>query len=312
MKSVSRSLSSIVLVAAAMLPATLWAQSATNPGAVAPNTDNTVLIRGPGGEVTTAQFLAAVEQLVPLNQRESFFSNPNNIEQLALSIYSRQTLAAQARQQGFDRKPEVERVTAIAQQQTLSDLWLTNQAEAKLPSPQQLEQYARSVYESQSSATRETTQLRVRHIMIGISPSLPDDQAKAKAESLLAQIKAGAEFQQLARAESTDKGSAPRGGELLQPMELGSDRSAFEVAAAALTKPGQTSEVVKSNAAYHIIQLIERKTLSGFDRRRDEIVEQSKVQLTAKARADVLRGAQAGAEPNEEAISALVRSPAAK
>lgn len=313
---ISRRLSPLLLAAAALFPALASAQVAPSnpPAAAAPaaaasaSGDNTVLIRGPAGEVTTAQFLAAVEQLVPAAQRESFYSNPRNIEQLAISIYSRQNLATQAQQQGFAQKPEVARRTAIAQQQALSDIWVANQAEARLPSAEQIEQYARSAYVAQPADLTDTVQLRVRHIMIAPSSSLTDAQAKAKADSVLAQLKAGAVFEQLARSESTDKGSGARGGELQAPMELGRELSAFESAAAALSKPGEISGVVKSREGYHIIQLIERKTLSGFERRRAELIDQARAQLMSKARSEVLVASQAGAEPNTDAISALVRA----
>ncbi|WP_028602014.1 peptidylprolyl isomerase [Ottowia thiooxydans] len=308
--------SSLLFAAAALFSAVVTAQPTSSTPAPATATaasgEDAVILRGPGGEVTASQLLAAVERSVPVSLRESFFSKPQNIEQMALSIYSRQTLARQARQQGFDQKPEVAGLTGTEREQALADLWATSQAEARLPTPQQIEQYARSVYEVQNASVRDTIQLRVRHIMLEPSPSLPDEQAKAKADNLLAQLKAGAVFEELARAESTDQGSGARGGELQKPFELGPDRTAFESAAAELTAPGQISGVVKSADGYHIIQLIERKTLTGFERRRAEMVAETKAQLTARARVQVLSAAQAGAQPNEAAILALVRAPTAK
>lgn len=270
-----------------------------------------VLMRGPAGVVTLGQLQAAVDFLVPPAQRESFYAKPQNIEQLALSIYTRQVLAQQARQQGFDREEAVAAILAFAQQQSLSDQWLLKQTEAQEPSTAQLEQYARSIFNAQPAHVRESLQLKVRHIVVATSPTLDDAQAKAKAEKLLADLKAGGSFETLARDESSDQSSAAKGGEL-PPFTIGQYQSRFEMAAQKLSKPGDISEVVKGERGYHIIQLIERKALSGFERQREALIEQARAKLRAETRAELFKAAQAGAEPDTSAISALVREPAPK
>lgn len=79
------------------------------------------------------------------------------------------------------------------------------------------------------------------------------DRAKAKADSILAEIRRGADFAQVARRESQDSGSAERGG------DLGWNRRGelvpeFEAMMFALT-PGQVSPVVKTQYGYHIIKV---------------------------------------------------------
>ncbi|MBY4595854.1 peptidylprolyl isomerase [bacterium BD-1] len=314
---VSRSLSSLFVAILAVLPLASQAQSVPSVQSVAaaskaaPGAGETVLMRGPGGVVTAAQLQAAVQFLVPPAQRESFFSKPQNIEQLVLSIYTRQNLVQQAKQQGFDRQADVASILAFAQQQALSDLWLLKQAEAREPTSQQLEQYARSVYNAQPADVRESVQLKVRHIMVAPSSTMDDAQAKAKADRLLGELKAGANFEALARAESSDKSSAAKGGEL-PIVAIGMQLTQFDVAASKLTKPGEISEVVKTEHGYHIIQLIERQVSSGFERQRAELIEQARARLTAQSRVELMKAAQDGAEPDAAAISALVREPASK
>lgn len=311
---VCRSLSSLILALASVIAMPLGAQTQTTPStsvSTGSAANDSVLIRGPGGVVTVSQLHAAVQLLVPPAQRESFYSRPQNIEQLALTIYTRQALADQARKQGLDRQPDVVSVLALAQQQTLSDLWLLKQTEAREPTAQQLEQYARSVYNAQPSHLRDSVQLKVRHILVAPSQSMDDAQAKAKADRLLGELKAGAKFEELARAESSDKGSAAKGGEL-PLLAIGTQLTQFDMAAQKLTKPGEISGVVKTEHGYHIIQLIERQTLSGFERQRAEFVEQARARLAAQTRADLLKAAQAGAEPDTSAVSALVREPSTK
>lgn len=311
---VSRSISSLIFVLASVIAMPLGAQtqSSSSPSALNGSAVNdSVVLRGPGGVVTVSQLHAAVQLLVPPAQRESFYSRPQNIEQLALTIYTRQALAEQARKQGLDREPDVVSILALAQQQTLSDLWLVKQTEAREPTSQQLEQYARSVYNAQPAHLRDSVQLKVRHILVAPSPTVDDAQAKAKADRLLGELKAGAKFEDLARAESSDKGSAAKGGEL-PLLAIGTQLTQFDAAAQKLSKPGEISGVVKTEHGYHIIQLIERQVLSGFDRQRAELIEQARARLSAQVRADLLKAAQTGAEPDTSAISALVREPAAK
>jgi peptidyl-prolyl cis-trans isomerase D len=98
-------------------------------------------------------------------------------------------------------------------------------------------------------------QVKTRHILIAVpagSDAKADAAAKAKAEDLLKQIKAGGNFADLASKNSDDPGSKVQGGELPMYPTSGLD-PAYAKAAMALN-PGQTSDVVKSQFGYHIIQ----------------------------------------------------------
>ena len=103
-------------------------------------------------------------------------------------------------------------------------------------------------------------QVRARHILIAVpdaSDAAKDAAAKAKAEGLLKQIRGGADFAALAKANSDDPGSKDTGGEL-GFFTKGKMVPAFEQAAFAL-QPGQTSDLVKTSFGYHIIQVEEKQ-----------------------------------------------------
>jgi peptidyl-prolyl cis-trans isomerase SurA len=79
------------------------------------------------------------------------------------------------------------------------------------------------------------------------------DRAKVRADSLLAEIRRGADFEQVARRESQDSASAVQGG------DLGWNRRGelvpeFEQMMFAL-QPGQVSPVVATKYGYHIIKV---------------------------------------------------------
>ena len=95
-----------------------------------------------------------------------------------------------------------------------------------------------------------------RHILIAVSGKDPqaDAAAKAKAEDVLKQLKAGGDFAKLAAKYSDDPGSAKQGGELGK-VSRGIMVKPFEDALFALQKPGDMSGLVKTQFGYHIIQL---------------------------------------------------------
>jgi peptidyl-prolyl cis-trans isomerase D len=98
-------------------------------------------------------------------------------------------------------------------------------------------------------------QVKTRHILIAVpagADAKADAAGKAKAEDLLKQIKAGGNFADLAAKNSDDPGSKTQGGELPMIPTAGLD-PAYAKAAMALN-PGQTSDLVKSQFGYHIIQ----------------------------------------------------------
>ncbi len=97
---------------------------------------------------------------------------------------------------------------------------------------------------------------------IVIKPTVnPEERAKAlqKINSIKDQIKAGADFEDLARKYSDD-GSAKDGGNLGWTTR-GNFVPEFEGAAFQLEK-GQISDIVESEFGFHIIQLIERRVNS--------------------------------------------------
>jgi len=80
---------------------------------------------------------------------------------------------------------------------------------------------------------------------------------KERAVGVLARLKGGADFQQLAAQYSEDPGTKNRGGDL---GFFGRNTHAARFDEAAFTlKPGQRSDIVETEYGYHIIQLIEHQ-----------------------------------------------------
>ena len=115
----------------------------------------------------------------------------------------------------------------------------------------------KTYYEQSKAQYVEPEKRRVSHILIDNSED--DDAAKAKAESLLAQLNAGADFAELAETSSDDIVSAEMGGDL-EWIERDVMEPAFEDAAFALQNKGDYSDVVASEFGYHIIKLTDLQT----------------------------------------------------
>jgi peptidyl-prolyl cis-trans isomerase C len=114
-------------------------------------------------------------------------------------------------------------------------------------------------YAQNQERFQQPQSVRASHILIPVEPSATDDaraQAKTKVDGLLAQIKGGADFAEMAREHSSD-GSAAQGGDLGY-FSKGQMVPEFEQAAFAL-EAGQVSEVVQTQFGYHIIKAVEHR-----------------------------------------------------
>ena len=134
-------------------------------------------------------------------------------------------------------------------------------------------------YQDNIALYKTTEERRVSHILIEFG----DDKgaAREKAESLLAEVEQGADFAELAEANSADTFSAENGGDL-DFITAGMMDPSFDEAAFAISNVGETSEVIETEFGYHIIKLTDMKPVetTPLAEVRDEIEAQL---LTDKA-----------------------------
>ena len=125
------------------------------------------------------------------------------------------------------------------------------------------------------TALTHPEQVRARHILIAVPADATPAQraaAKAKADDLLKQIKAGANFAKLAKQFSDDPGTKNSGGEL---GYFGQSEMVKPFADAAFgMKPGELV-VVQTQFGYHVIQVEEHKLarVETLDEARPKIIE---------------------------------------
>src|ERR1700677_2660813 len=153
------------------------------------------------------------------------------------------------------------------------------------------EQDLQAYYDEHRDEFRVGEHGKVSHILIKTplpTPGAKEDEkavadARAKAEDVLKQVKAGGDFAKLAEKYSDDPGSAKSGGEL---GWIGRGRTVpeFEKAAFSLGK-GQTSDLVKSSYGFHIIRVEDKQEahVKTLDEVKSEIEAKVKQEKAAHA-----------------------------
>jgi peptidyl-prolyl cis-trans isomerase D len=156
-----------------------------------------------------------------------------------------------------------------------------------------------SYYNQHRDQYRVPEQAKVSHILIKTPLPGPDGKvdekgvaaAQQRAQDLLKQLKAGTNFEDLARKNSEDPGSAKEGGSLGW-VPKGRTVPEFEKAAFSLPK-GQLSDLVKTSYGFHIIRVDDRqeahlKTLEEVKDQIEPILKQQKAQELAQKQAEDL------------------------
>jgi len=106
-------------------------------------------------------------------------------------------------------------------------------------------------------------QTHARHILIRTTELVSEDDAKTRLGQLKIRLEGGDDFAELARANSDDRGSALKGGDLgwTSPGELVPE---FEQSMNKL-KPGEVSAPFKTQYGWHIVQVLERRKHDSTD-----------------------------------------------
>ncbi|HSD39978.1 MAG TPA: peptidylprolyl isomerase [Rhodocyclaceae bacterium] len=121
------------------------------------------------------------------------------------------------------------------------------------------------MHDGKQTGELKVVQVHARHILLRTSDVLNDADAKRRLGDLRQRILGGAKFDDMARTNSSDQ-TAARGGDLgwLSPGDMVPD---FERAMNAL-KDEQISEPVQSPFGWHLIQVLERRTVDVSGERR--------------------------------------------
>ena len=161
--------------------------------------------------------------------------------------------------EAFFKKNAARFATAVPEERQIKYFAFTpNQLPGGVPQPtqQEIQQY----YTAHQGEYSTPDQAKSRHILIKVdagADAKTDAAAKAKAEGILKQLKAGGNWAELAKQNSDDPGSKDTGGELGFAQK---GRMVPEFDNAIFNQKIGDIQIVKSQFGYHIVQVEERQT----------------------------------------------------
>ncbi|MBV8914955.1 MAG: peptidylprolyl isomerase [Acetobacteraceae bacterium] len=243
----------------------------------APTTNADTVIAKVGNEELHASDLADAAQGLPEELRGL---PPNMLYPMLLDqLVDRRVIVQEAKKQGLQNDPAVQRAIARASDTVLQNALLTRDI-----APTLTDDAIKARYEKDYAGKPGEEEVRAAHILV------PDE---AKAKDIIAQLDKGADFAALAKANSTDPSAAQNSGELgwFKKADMLPE---FSEAAFAL-QPGEiTKTPVHTRFGWHVVKLEERRTAPPppFEQVRDEIRQQMIQEGVQKVLAQARQGVE--------------------
>ncbi len=237
-----------------------WAQQPSGPPAAVPSSpDQQVVITVDDQKMTAADVEKFIESLPP--QYRAYYNGPGK-QQLPQYLVQMKVLVGEARKAKLEDQPEVKQAIEIARNSILADAEKRH-LEQSIPVT---DAQVKGEYEKLKPNLEEVwiRRLMIRTANASLSPTAPptrpalsEAEARKKIEDLRKQILAGADFAELARANSEDLATAGSGGDmgyanrqtLLPPLAN----------AAYALSPGQVSDIIPTPYGLELIKLEDKR-----------------------------------------------------
>ncbi|MFN7166935.1 MAG: peptidylprolyl isomerase [Pannonibacter sp.] len=220
------------LIAATALTLSAASLSAQEPGDVVAKVGDTV--------ITEADIAFAARDLGQELQRFP----PAQWRSILTDVLVDMTLLAkEAEKEGLQKDEDFQRQVKFLTTQALRNAYVSQKLEASIT-----EAELKAAYDAELANFKGEEEVRARHILV---------KTKEEAEKLIKDLDGGADFAELAKANSSD-GSAAAGGDL---GFFGKGRMVpeFETAAFALEPGKYTKEPVQSQFGWHVLKLDEKR-----------------------------------------------------
>lgn len=228
-----------------------------------------------GQEIPAAQ----VEEFVKIMTQQGAPDTPQLREQVREELINRTIMVQQAEKSGIADSPDVKTELELARQSVLIR-GLFNDYLAKHPVT---EEQMKAEYDKLKAANQKE-EYKSRHILV---------KEEDKAKDIIARLKKGELFEEIAKEESEDPGSGAQGGEL---GWAGADSyvQPFADALTKLKKGETTQEPVQSSFGWHVIQLEDTRTAEfpPLDQVKPQLEEMLRQQTLAKYQEELRKAAK--------------------
>lgn len=213
------------------------AKAAANPAAA-----------GPVGTVNgTAIPRARMEYLMRQQAARGAPDNEQTRAAVREDLINREIVAQEAARAGTVKNKDVQLQLDMARQEVLVGAYISEYLRTHAVTDADVQkEYDRA------RAQTGTTEYRARHILL---------ESEDEAKRVLAELKKGGKFEEVARKNSKDEGTRERGGDLDWNVPAAFDK-AFSDAMLKLEKGQVTSEPVHTRFGFHVIQLEDTRAVN--------------------------------------------------
>lgn len=303
------------LLALALMVAAAGCQKQSGSVATPEAKGGVVLAEVNGTSITDQEFYKEQENLPPY--LKPMTETPEGKKEMLDTMVVRELIMQQAQKDGIDKSPEVQARLEDLKKRVIVEAFLKKKVEQSANSITDAE--LQDFYKKNIDKFKTGDQIRASHILV---------RTEAEAKDIEKQLKAGGNFEELAKKHSID-GAAAKGGDLGW-FGKGSMLPDFEKVAFSL-KEGTISGIVQTKFGYHIIKATGKRPAGtrSFEEVKDqiraalapqkqqEVFKQLKDDLKKNAKIDIkedaLKGLKAnGAEAKAEPAAGQPAAPAGK
>lgn len=219
-----------------------------------------VLAEVGGTTITVDSFNKEMENLPPY--LKPMTETADGKKEMLETMIIRELILQEASKDGIENTPAVKEKLDELKKRLVVEAYLKKKVEEQAKvSDEDLKKF----YDQNKDKFKTGDQVKASHILL---------KAEKEAKDVLAQVKAGGNFEELAKKFSTD-GAASKGGDLGW-FSKGSMIPEFEKVAFTM-KEGQISDVVKTKFGFHIIKLTGKR--AAGERTFEDVKEQIKTSM---------------------------------
>lgn len=230
---------------------------ALSGGARAAQTENTNVVASTGDVSLSQADVTAIVESLPADVRARLHTDPAFLDNVVRGRLMDRRVLMEAQAKGWDRQPQVRAQIEAAQRNTIVRSYLSSLSEPPASYPDDLQ--IEAVWRHEAATFTVPRALHLAQIFIP-APAGADAATLAKArrqadDAARQAGAAGADFGAVAATYSQDAASAGKHGDLGFVPEtrlLPPVRQAVDT-----LKPGGTSGVIRTDAGFHIVRLIE-------------------------------------------------------